>query len=273
MNYYYRNREDLLGDILVDHVISLAQLVCAAYDETEGAEPLTRLDAMMLAFHDAVLRGRDAHRAMLFNLGLLPPAWQSAVLGRYRLLLDTFVEPLVQMVPALPRPHATAVLLPLLERLLSGPAFWVEPIAAPPADPQDLGRHARVLAQMVLTAAREIAADPGALTEVPPSERPAWLSPLVADAAPHATWCNFSASRADAAVEAPAGALDAAGRHARLGVGLEACERISAREALRRWYEVLPIAASGVTFVITSREYPLAQLGPVARAARDLSSG
>jgi len=81
-----------------------------------------------------------------------------------------------------------------------------------------------------------------------------------------------AAARADAVVEAaqpPGGAKDSAATRARWTAGLERFERISAREALHRWYEVLPIAAAGVTFVITSREYPLAQLGPLTRAAAD----
>ena len=201
VSYYYRHREDLLGDILVDHVLWLTQLVGAAYDETETAEPIARLNALVLVSHETVLRGRDAHRAMLFNLALLPPHWQSAVLGRYRLLLDTCVEPIVLAVPSLTREHATATLLPVLERLLSGPVFWVEPVPAPARDPEDLKRHAAMLTQMLLTAAREIAANPPTLGEpAPETERPAWLSPLRPDAAPLATWNNFSTARADTAV-------------------------------------------------------------------------
>jgi len=272
VSYYYRNREDLLGDILVDHVLRLTELVCAAYDATEAAAPAARLNALVLAFHETVLRGRDAHRAMLFNLALLPPQWQSAVLGRYRLLLDTFVEPIRAAVPALSLDHARGVLLPLLEQMLSGPVFWVEPLPAPAGDADELARHARLLTQLLFAAARAIAADPPALAEPPAAEQPAWLAPLRADAGPRATWSNFSAARADAVVEAaqpPGGAKDSAATRARWTAGLERFERISAREALHRWYEVLPIAAAGVTFVITSREYPLAQLGPLTRAAAD----
>src|SRR5678815_3690517 len=46
VSYYYRHREDLLGDILVDHVLWLTQLMGAAYDETEMAEPIARLNAL-----------------------------------------------------------------------------------------------------------------------------------------------------------------------------------------------------------------------------------
>ena len=69
-------------------------------------------------------------------------------------------------------------------------------------------------------------------------------------------------------------ARDGAATRARLTVGLEAFERISAREALHRvCNEVLPIAASGVTFVITSRDYPLAQLGPLPSGIVSPASG
>jgi AcrR family transcriptional regulator/antitoxin (DNA-binding transcriptional repressor) of toxin-antitoxin stability system len=276
VSYYYRNREDLLGDILIDHVLCLTQRVGAAHDATEAASPVARLHALVLAFHETVLAARDAHRAMLFNIGLLPPRWQSAVLGRYRLLLDTFVEPVLAAVPDLPLEHARAALLPLLERLLSGPVFWVEPVPTPPIDADALGRHARLLTQLLLSAARAIATDPPVVTEHAAEEDPTWLAPLRPDAAPNATWNNFSAARTDAALDAapqPTGAKDAAATQARLGAGLAAFERVSAREALHRWYEVLPVAASGVTFVITSRGYPLAQLGPLTREAAGSGAG
>jgi hypothetical protein len=157
----------------------------------------------VLAFHETVLGARDAHRAMLFNVALLAPQLQSAVLGRYRLLLGSFVEPVARAVPALTEAHACAVLLPVLERLLSSPVFWAEPVPAPVSNADELRRHARMVTQMALTAAREIAADPPSLEAAAvPSEQPAWLAPLRADGAPHATWNDFTAARGDTAVDA-----------------------------------------------------------------------
>jgi len=46
-----------------------------------------------------------------------------------------------------------------------------------------------------------------------------------------------------------------------------------AKGELYRGYRSLPIAASGVTFVITSRDYPLAQLGPLPSGIVSPASG
>src|SRR5262249_58711387 len=108
---------------------------------------------------------------------------------------------------------------------------------ARPIDPAALARHARLLPELLLGAARAIAADPPVLAENAAEEEPAWLAPLRPEAAPHATWSNFSVARADVAADAapqPTGAKDAAATQARLGAGLAAFERVSAREALHR---------------------------------------
>ena len=70
---------------------------------------------------------------MLFNTtALLAPQWQSSVRGRYRVLLEMFVETLSAAVPGLPQRDAVSFVLPALERLLSGPVFWAEPSPTPP---------------------------------------------------------------------------------------------------------------------------------------------
>ena len=87
-------------------------------------------------------------------------------------------------------------------------------------------------------------------------------------AAPHATWSKFSAARADAALDAtpqPTGAMDSAATQVRLGAGLAAFERFQ-HVRRYRWYEVLPVAASGVTFVLA--QLPLVHLGPLTREAQ-----
>ena len=269
VSYYYRNREDLLVDILVDHVLMLTERVGAAYDANETADPVTRLHILVLTLHQAVLEARDAHRAMLFNTALLPPQSQSAVRGRYRVLLEMFVETLCAAVPELVRRDAVSFALPALDRLLSGVVFWAEPSPAPPVDPADMARYARMVTQMVLGTARGLAAEPVAGADAS-AEAPEWLAPLRPEFAPRTAWSNFSAARDDMAVDSaePVSAgLDAAAKRARLTAELGDANELSAREALRRWYEVLPVVASGVTYVITSRGWRVARLGPVTGAA------
>ena len=90
----FRNRDDVLADILADHEVALSQRVGAAYDATARAGPVTRLAALVEAFYRFVLAAADAHRAMLFSTALLPAEPQAWVKARYRALLDSFAETL-----------------------------------------------------------------------------------------------------------------------------------------------------------------------------------
>lgn len=266
VNYYYRNREDLLTDILVEHVITLTRRIGAAHDATADASPATRLEAMVLAFHTAVLAAPDAHRAMLFNTALLPPKWQVSVRGRYRYMLEVFVETLVEAVPALAPRDAGGVLLPALERLLGGSVFWFDPAAAP-VSADVAARTARMVTGMALGAAHQLVADPAADTGEAEAYRgpDEWLAPLRPEFSPRTAWANYSAARNDVGAGEAAvrdTALDAAARTARQAAAFGEAERLPARQALRRWYEILPEAAAGREFLITCRDWPVARLGP-----------
>ena len=67
VKYYFRNRDDVLADILADHEVALSQRVGAAYDATANAGPVARLAALVEAFYRSVLAASDAHRALLFS--------------------------------------------------------------------------------------------------------------------------------------------------------------------------------------------------------------
>ena len=45
--YYFRNRDDMLTEILYDHVVALTARVGAAHDATAAADPVTRLASFM----------------------------------------------------------------------------------------------------------------------------------------------------------------------------------------------------------------------------------
>ena len=97
VKYYFRNRDDMLADILADHEVALSQRVGAAYDATANAGPVARLAALVEAFYRSVLAASDAHRALLFSTPLLPAEPQAWVRARYRALLDSFAETLGEL--------------------------------------------------------------------------------------------------------------------------------------------------------------------------------
>ena len=55
VKYDFRNRDDMLADILADHEVALSQRVGAAYDATANAGPVARLAALVEAFYRSVL--------------------------------------------------------------------------------------------------------------------------------------------------------------------------------------------------------------------------
>ena len=80
VKYYFRNRDDVLADILADHEVALSQRVGAAYDATATAGPVARLAALVEAFYRSVLAAADAHRALLFSTAAA--AGRAAGLGK-----------------------------------------------------------------------------------------------------------------------------------------------------------------------------------------------
>ena len=154
VKYDFRNRDDVLADILADHEVALSQRVGAAYDATAKAGPVARLAALVEAFYRSVLAAADAHRALLFSTALLPAEPQAWVRARYRALLDSFAETLAELAPEVPAGAVADILVPTLERLLSGVVLWNVP-GEHDADPH----YPRMVTAMMVAATRTITAE------------------------------------------------------------------------------------------------------------------
>jgi AcrR family transcriptional regulator len=262
--YYFRNRDDMLTEILFDHVVALTGRVGAAHDATAEADPATRLAALVQAFHDGVLAAPDAHRALLFSVMLLPAEPQRSVKGRYRALLEIFVETLGQVAPGLAPSALTTSLLPALERLLSGVVFW----GGADADAVD-PHYPRMVTAMMLAAAHALVSsgampaldcDPGA-DEAPgpgsqsgagPRLEPAGLLAALSPAvAPAKSGRSFVGRRDDSSV-----------RRSRRSPEVAEPNWLARKEAKQNFDEVLSAAGAGKEFVITCRGWPVARLGP-----------
>ncbi len=72
--HYYRNRYDLLIDLLDDHVRALNAAVCAAFDATAATGPAAQLEAVAGAYLETATERAAAHRTLGGSAHLLAAA-------------------------------------------------------------------------------------------------------------------------------------------------------------------------------------------------------
>ncbi len=147
---FYRGRQDLLAELLLDHLDRLTKAVCSAQDSHADAAPEVLVEVLVRAWLECVAAEPDQHRALIVNAHCLDgPARERAAL-RHLLVLETVYGALAAAVPGLAdRAEAMAPLLATLRALLSDPWVWHER----PDRPQRLAA-ARRIAGMMLAAAR-----------------------------------------------------------------------------------------------------------------------
>jgi AcrR family transcriptional regulator len=127
----FLNRDELLYDLLGEHVLALNATVCTAFDAAAPEGPWVQLDAVVAAWLEHVARHCAAHRCLLFCAHLLVPDRRERVAIRLRVLMETMMEPLVAATPGLAaRTAAVESLLATLASLLNDTGFWPEPPAA-----------------------------------------------------------------------------------------------------------------------------------------------
>ncbi len=249
VKYYFRNRDDVLADILADHEVALSQRVGAAYDATAKAGPVARLAALVEAFYRSVLAAADAHRALLFSTALLPAEPQAWVRARYRALLDSFAETLAELAPEVPAGAIADILVPTLERLLSGVVLWNIP-GEHDADPH----YPRMVTAMMVAATRTITEE--ALAERAKRPGPGWLAELAPEGMPAKSGHRYVAR-----------ATESSAVRTERPDAVEAPRWIANKDARKTFGELLAAAGAGARFVITCHGWPVAQLGPAPSEA------
>jgi AcrR family transcriptional regulator len=249
VKYYFRNRDDVLADILADHEVALSQRVGAAYDATATAGPVARLAALVEAFYRSVLAAADAHRALLFSTALLPAEPQAWVRARYRALLDSFAETLAELAPEVPAGAVADILVPTLERLLSGVVLWNVP-GEHDADPH----YPRMVTAMMVAATRTITEE--ALAERAKRPGPGWLAELAPAGVPAKSGRSFVAR-----------ATESSAVRTERPEAVEAPRWIANKDARKTFGELLAAAGAGARFVITCHGWPVAHLGPAPSEA------
>ena len=150
----YVNRDEMLYEMLGEHILALNAAVCAAFDATASAPPLARQEAVAAAWLTHVARHRDEHRSWLFCKHLLVTERRRSIEIRHRILMETMMEPLLAATPGLAaRTDAVESLMATLASLLNDTGFWPEP--PPPAEL--LVRAQRIAGMMRAAASAEMA--------------------------------------------------------------------------------------------------------------------
>jgi TetR/AcrR family transcriptional regulator len=147
---YYDGKEDLLAEVMHDHLAALGLRIDIAAAAEAGGAPEDQLTAMVQAFLEGVQADPASHLVMLQETRSLSASERKNVELRYRLLAHAFGDPLLEAIPALrPRPGAARVVLMSLITLASGSVFWFRPEGT-----IDVATYARLLVRMTLSGAR-----------------------------------------------------------------------------------------------------------------------
>jgi AcrR family transcriptional regulator len=166
MYHYYDSKDDVLFDVLSDHLKHLVAVVEASANSS--ADPRERLIAISTALLEAY-RGADAeHQVQISSLKLLPPMQQETLKEMERRLVRIVSDAIADALPAVAKKHD--VLLPLtmsLFGMLNWHYLWFR-------DGKGMTRdaYARMATGLVLAGADEAIADMEKVAKASVAKRP-----------------------------------------------------------------------------------------------------
>lgn len=149
MAYFYTRREELLADIVDEHLRTVLQAICAAHDAAATAEPAVRLERMLMEYLHEVRRDPHAHHVFVHALSALTERDRNAVMPRWSVIVQTLAGSLAEAVSWLSERGAEFLVATVL--LGAGVALC----RFDPEQVVELGEHARRLAAMLLAGAQE----------------------------------------------------------------------------------------------------------------------
>lgn len=145
----YQTRDEVLGDILTEHVIALSNAVAVAQDDHARLAPAHLLERLIHAWLEAAARAPDAHRALLFCAHALPEQARRDLDLRLRITIELMQDAIIAAVPEIGAWSDAALLFyPLIRGLLCDPFDWNDR-----PEPGRRQTHARRLAGMLIAAA------------------------------------------------------------------------------------------------------------------------
>ena len=166
MYHYYDSKDDVLFDILDDHLKHLVAVVEAAADSS--ADPRERLIAIAIALLEAY-RGADAeHQVQISSLKLLPPTKQETLKEMERSLVRIVSDAIADALPAVAKKHDLLIPLTMsMFGMLNWHYLWFR-------DGKGMTRdaYARMATGLVLAGADEAIADMEKVAKASVAKRP-----------------------------------------------------------------------------------------------------
>jgi AcrR family transcriptional regulator len=151
--YYYPNREDLIADIVTEHVANLSDRVSEAMAGAVSLGPAGELEAFATAFLRVALDENNEHRLLIRGGDVLPARDLNSVGTRWRVLTEIVSGRILAHVPSLAgRPGVAEILARTLLDALSGAALWFTAEGALRVED-----HAALIVEMTLAGAARAA--------------------------------------------------------------------------------------------------------------------
>jgi AcrR family transcriptional regulator len=154
MIYHYGKREELLAEIVAEHLHSLNLSICAAADATAGQPAAARLHAMLKAALDDAANRHHAHMLSARGLCALARADQDDMRARIAVMIDTLAEPL--LTDGACGPGRTAVIKASVATVFAGIGEAADTARRAGADRNDM---ARALAAMLIAGGASAASE------------------------------------------------------------------------------------------------------------------
>ena len=126
--YYYKRREDVIGDIALRHLDELRSRVGLAMDELADRDPAAMLRVFAREFLLHALAERDFHRLMTLYPLLAGASRARSFRQQFEVMREIVEGRLIAHAPALAaRPELAQMLSRALLDALSGASCWLEP--------------------------------------------------------------------------------------------------------------------------------------------------
>ncbi len=154
IGYYYPRRQELIYDIVYSHMLALQEAVGIAEEANPGADPMTRLELMTLAYLDHLKVAADEQKVALAATNILPEAQREELKHQAKLLAFRFGEAVAAAVPALAFGHPLRE--PVVQSMIAAlnhSVLWLGP-----DDGERRAATARLIARQAVVAAREMLA-------------------------------------------------------------------------------------------------------------------
>jgi len=126
--HYFSSKEDILFEIMDEHVTALVRIVDSVRNERD---PKQRLNALTNGFMAIYVPASSRHKVLLNDLDKLPPHRRKTIIAEQRVLLDAVDEILTEISPTLAKkPKARRAAAMIYFGMINWTHTWLDPKGA-----------------------------------------------------------------------------------------------------------------------------------------------